>query len=330
MTQSFDTALRAFEPALPLGVALSGGADSSALLVACTRRWPGQVVALHVNHGLQAAASEFEAHCKVLCEGLGVPLRVWHAQARHAPGQSPEDAARIARYKAFQALALMGSAQVAIKSIAIAQHADDQVETVLLALSRGAGLRGLSGMPQRWQRDGLVFHRPLLLVAGKDIRAWLQQQGIAWVEDPSNVDTRFTRNRIRQDLLPALEQAFPQFRDTFVRSAGHAAQAQTLLEAMAAEDLAMVCRAEDGLPRIKTLQTLTDARQANVLRHWLETAYGVIPSAAQLGELQSQIRACTTRGHRIHIKVAQGFVERRGVVLAWYTPEVFDPGTGGV
>ncbi|WP_294771612.1 tRNA lysidine(34) synthetase TilS [uncultured Rhodoferax sp.] len=324
MTQSFDTAMRAFEPALPLGVALSGGADSCALLVACARRWPGQVLALHVNHGLQAAAVEFEAHCKVLCEGLGVPLRVGQAQAGHAPGQSPEDAARIARYKALQALALMDSAQIAIKSIAIAQHADDQAETVLLALSRGAGLRGLSAMPQQWQREGLFFHRPLLRVAGKDIRAWLQQQGVVWVEDPSNRDTRFTRNRIRKDLLPVLEQAFPQFRDTFARSAGHAAQAQALLEALAGEDLAMVCRAEDGLPRIKSLQAFAQARQANVLRHWLDTAYGVIPSAAQLGELQSQIAACTTRGHRIHIKVAQGFVERRGAVLAWYAQQVFD------
>lgn len=320
MTQSFDTAMRAFEPALPLGVALSGGADSSALLVACARQWPGQVVALHVNHGLQAAAADFEAHCVALCASMDVPLRALEVQALHAQGQSPEDAARIARYKAFSQLALMDNAQAAIKSIAIAQHADDQAETLLLALSRGAGLRGLSAMPQQWQRDGLSFYRPLLQVAGRDIRAWLIQQGISWVEDPSNADTRFTRNRIRLELLPVLEEAFPQFRDTFARSAGHAAQAQSLLEVMAEEDLQGVCRPEDGLPRIKSLQALGHARQANLLRHWLDKAYGVIPSTAQLAELQSQILACTTRGHRIHIRVAQGFVERRGVVLVWYQP----------
>ncbi len=317
MTQSFDAALQAFAPALPLGVALSGGADSTALLMACVARWPGQVVALHVNHGLQAAAADFEAHCVALCARLDVPLRVRKVDAGHAPGQSPEDAARIARYKALRTLALMESAQPAIKSIALAQHADDQVETLLLALGRGAGLRGLSAMPAQWQRDGLVFHRPLLQVPAAEIRRWLAGQGGVFVEDPTNTDQRFTRNRIRAQLLPALEAVFPQFRDTLTRSAAHAAQAQGLLDEMATADLQTVLRADDGLPAVKALQALGKARQANALRYWLATCYGVIPSAAQLGELQHQVAACTTRGHRIHIKVADGFVQRKGLVLLW-------------
>ena len=320
MTQSLDAALRAFQPALPLGVAFSGGADSTALLIACAERWPGQVVALHVNHGLQAAAADFEAHCVALCGQLNVPLRVLKVDAGHTPGQSPEDAARIARYKALSALALTEYAQAAIKSIALAQHADDQVETVLLALSRGAGLRGLSAMPAQWQRDGLTFYRPLLQVSAADIRAWLVARGAGFVEDPTNTDQRFTRNRIRAQLLPALEAVFPQFRDTLARSAAHAAQAQGLLNEIATADLSAVCRADDGLPAVKALQALSAARQANALRHWLASAYGVIPSAAQLAELQQQIAACTTRGHHIHIKVADGFVERKGPVLAWYRP----------
>ena len=226
MTQSLDAALRAFQPALPLGVAFSGGADSTALLMACAAQWPGQVVALHVNHGLQAAAADFEAHCVALCAQLNVPLRVQKVDAGHAPGQSPEDAARIARYKAFGALARIESAQEAIKSIALAQHADDQVETLLLALSRGAGLRGLSAMPAQWTRDGLDFHRPLLQVSAADILAWLAARSAGFVEDPTNTDHRFTRNRIRAQLLPALEAVFPQFRDTLARSAAHAASAE--------------------------------------------------------------------------------------------------------
>lgn len=320
MTQSLDAALRAFQPALPLGVALSGGADSTALLIACAAKWPGQVVALHVNHGLQVAAPDFEARCVDLCTRLNVPLRVLRVDAGHAPGQSPEDAARIARYKALSALAHMESTQAAIKSIAIAQHADDQVETLLLALSRGAGLRGLSAMPAQWTRDGLNFYRPLLAVSATDIRAWLAERGASFVEDPTNTDQRFTRNRIRAQLLPALESVFPQFRDTLARSAAHAAQAQGLLDELATVDLQSVCRADDGLPVVKALQILGVARQANAVRHWLASTYGVIPSAAQLAELQQQIAACTTRGHRIHIKVAQGFVERRGPVLVWYQP----------
>jgi len=322
MTQSLDEAMRSFQPALPLGVALSGGADSTALLVLCARRWPGQVVALHINHGLQAAATTFQEHCQSLCGHLQVPLRTKTVQAHHQPGQSPEDAARIARYQGLLELADAGSDRDNLASVALAQHADDQVETLLLALSRGAGLAGLSAMPADWMRAGIPFHRPLLRVAGADLRALLAQQQIAFVEDPSNGDARFTRNRIRARILPALQAAFPHFRDTFARSAGHAAQAQMLLDQIAAEDLGQLLRPSDSLPLLAALQALAAPRQANVLRYWLKTCFGVIPSAAQLQELQSQITACRTRGHRIHIKVGSGFVQRQGAVLAWYNPAV--------
>ncbi|OYT92101.1 MAG: tRNA lysidine(34) synthetase TilS [Burkholderiales bacterium PBB3] len=323
MTQSFAAALQDFSPPLPLAVALSGGADSTALLVACAEKWPGQVEAWHINHGLQAAAVDFESHCERLCASLQVPLQVLRVDASAASGQSPEDAARAARYNAFDALARMDTAGAATKSVAIAQHANDQVETLLLALSRGAGLAGLSGMPAHWQRDGLQFYRPLLCVAGQHIRDWLLQRGIPFCEDPTNSDVRYTRNRIRAQVMPALQAAFPQMLDTFARSASHAAQGQALLNDLASEDWLLVAR-DDGLPKIKALQQLCQqhgsARQANVLRHWLKHAWHVIPSTAQLGELQSQVQACTTRGHRIHIKVGHGFVQSRGPVLTWYNP----------
>lgn len=318
MTLSFDVAIADFSPALPMAVGLSGGADSTALLLACARKWPGQVQAIHVHHGLQAAADGFEQHCAALCQSLNVPLWVKRLDARHTPGQSPEDAARQARYKAFEAVAIASKAQAAIKSIAIAQHADDQVETLLLALSRGAGIAGLAAMPARWERAGVVWHRPLLQVAGADIRSWLRLQGQPWVEDPTNTDQRYTRNRIRAQLLPALEAAFPAFRETFARSASNAAQAAELLDELAQQDLLRV----GAPPHITELQGLSRARQANVLRHWLRVAYATTPSAAQLGELLNQLAACTTRGHRIHIKVGRGFVVRSGPQLGWYNPEV--------
>ena len=318
MTLSFDVAIADFSPALPMAVGLSGGADSTALLLACARKWPGQVQAIHVHHGLQAEADGFEEHCAALCQSLNVPLWVKPLGARHTPGQSPEDAARQARYKAFEAVAIASKAQAAIASIAIAQHADDQVETLLLALSRGAGIAGLAAMPARWERAGVVWHRPLLQVAGADIRSWLRLQGQPWVEDPTNTDQRYTRNRIRAQLLPALEAAFPAFRETFARSASNAAQAAELLDELAQQDLLRV----GAPPHITVLQGLSRARQANVLRHWLRVAYATTPSAAQLGELLNQLAACTTRGHRIHIKVGRGFVVRSGPQLGWYNPEV--------
>lgn len=313
MTLSFDAAVQAFTPELPLAVGLSGGADSTALLLACARRWPGQVRAVHVHHGLQAAADGFEQHCTALCERLNVPLLVRRLDARHAVGQSPEDAARQARYQAFEDLARNQDELVAIKSIALAQHADDQAETLLLALSRGAGVAGLAAMPARWERAGLVWHRPLLQVSATDVRRWLSAQGQDWVEDPTNSDERFTRNRIRAKLLPALDAAFPSFRDTFARSADNAAQAAELLHELAQQDLVLV-----GVPpQIKILQGLSRARQANVLRHWLRLLHQTTPSAAQLAELLDQILACTTRGHRVHIKVGRGYVVRSGSRLDW-------------
>ena len=309
MSEAFERAIAAFEPARwPLAVGFSGGADSNALLAACASRWPGQVVAFHVHHGLQAAADDFERHCGEVCARLGVPLVVHRVDARHAPGDSPEDTARRARYEAFGVMARMDSTRPFIQSIALGHHADDQVETLLLALSRGAGLPGLAAMPAHAERNGLNIYRPLLTVPAADIRAWLAARDLPWIEDPSNGDARYTRNRIRAVLLPALEQAFPQFRATFARSIGHAAQAQQLLLELAAQDLEAV----GNPPLIKALQALSRARQANVARHWLMQSHGCAPSAAQLDQLLDQVRACTTRGHRIHLKVAGGFVERRG------------------
>ncbi len=316
MSTSLVDAIRVFSPPLPLAVAYSGGADSTALLLACAEKWPGQVIAIHIHHGVQAAADDFQRHCEAFCARLGVPLIVKKVNARHASGQSPEEAARRARYEAFGALALEEHAQYAIKNIAIAQHADDQVETMLLALSRGAGLPGLSAMPARWERDGIGYHRPLLGVPAAHIRAWLAGRGVPYVTDPTNADEQFTRNRIRARLLPALDAAFPQFRETFARSAAHAAQAQELLGEVARQDLALT----GSPPLIARVQTLSRARQANVLRHWLRTTCNAVPSAAQLEELLDQIAACTTRGHRIRIKVGAGFVERQGDVLTWYNP----------
>lgn len=321
MAQNFEQALAGFQPALPVAVGLSGGADSTALLLACAERWPGQVGAVHVHHGLQAAADGFAAQCQALCVRLALPLQVQHVHATAASGQSPEDAARIARYKVFNALALTGIGKLAIKSVALAHHADDQVETVLLALSRGAGLPGLAAMPAHWRRAGLDWHRPLLRVPGSAVRDWLRVRGECWVEDPSNADPRFTRNRIRAELLPALERCFPAFRDTFARSSAHAAQAQQLLTEVAEQDLAAV----GTPPAIARLQQLSYARQANVLRHWLAVAHQCRPSAAQLAELQRQIVACTTRGHRIEIKLGQGFVRRSNDWLDWYNPAVLAP-----
>jgi tRNA(Ile)-lysidine synthase len=322
VTQSFDDAIAVFAPVLPVAVAYSGGADSTALLLACAERWPGQVSAIHVHHGLQAAADEFQRHCEATCTRLSVPLVVKAVDARHASGQSPEEAARAARYQAFKnAVIPVEYKKLAIQSIALAQHADDQVETMLLALSRGAGLAGLAAMPANWQRDGIQYHRPLLGVSAVQIRQWLAERGEGFVEDPTNADEQFTRNRIRAQLLPTLESVFPHFRDTFARSASHAAQAQGLVNERAQGDLVAILAHEDSAAlHIGKLQQISRARQANVIRYWLKTHFKTTPSTAQLNELLDQLAVCTTRGHQIRIKVGAGFAQRQGAKLAWYNP----------
>ena len=296
----------------PFAVALSGGADSTALLLACAIRWPDRVHAVHVHHGLQAAADGFEAHCAALCQRFNVPLVVQRVNAAHAAGDSPEDAARQARYRAL-AEALQHNWGGHIQHMALAQHADDQAETLLLALSRGAGLPGLACMPAVAKRHGVTYHRPWLDVPGLALREALKAAAETWVEDPTNTDTRYTRNRIRAELLPVIAQAFPSFRQTFARSASHAAQAQTLLQEIAEQDLLQI----GNPPVIKALQQLGEARQSNLLRHWLTLEHSQA-SAAQLQALLVQVKACTTRGHHIDIKVGRGFVRRDGAVLRCY------------
>ena len=304
---------RAVQGDMRVAVAYSAGADSTALLLAAHRRWPGRLTAFHVHHGLQAAADGFEAQARAMCARHGIALQVSRVQAAHGPGESPEAVARDRRYTALASMAQQAGAHVVL----LGQHADDQAETVLLALSRGSGLPGLAGMAERFERHGVLFGRPLLAVAAADLRGWLQASGHAFVDDPTNTDVRYTRNRIRAVLMPAWDACFPGFRPMLARSARHAAQAQTLLDDLARLDLAQTGEP----PAVAALHALSRERQANALRHWLRTCHGVAASAAQMDELLNQVADCRTRGHRIHLKVASGFVVRAGDRLR-YTPPI--------
>ncbi len=322
MEVTLDAAISAFQPELPLAVGFSGGADSTALLQACAAKWPGQVSAVHVNHGLQTAAAAFERQCVAVCSQLNIPLTVIPVQARAEPGQSPEAAARTARYQGFSDFVHTQHQQSDIKNIALAHHADDQLETFFIALSRGAGLAGLSAMPLRLERMGITYWRPLLQVSAAEIRRWLTYNQLEFAEDPSNTDMRFLRNRIRLQLLPPWKQTFAQFQQPFARSLAHIAQAQNLLDEVAVGDLASVMSGQSDLPgpKIKALQKLSPNRQVNTVRYWLASRHQAIPSTAQLTELLHQVADCATRGHHIEIKVAHGKVVREDDCLAWYNP----------
>lgn len=295
---------RAQLPAGPIGVAFSGGADSTALLLGACALWPGQVHALHVHHGLQAAADHFEAHARTQAQQWGVAFTALRVTVQISRGASPEDAARRARY---QALAQAAQAH-GLAVVLLGHHAQDQVESVLLALTRGAGVAGLAGMPACHRWHGVCFGRPLLGLDGAALRRGLQAHAVSWVEDPTNVDLRYTRNRLRATVLPALAQACPSYATTVARSARHAATAAALLAELAAEDLARLGEP----PLLAGLRALSAERALNALRHWLRQRHGCAGTDAQWQEVARQLAAARTRAHQIRLRVGQGYLVRRG------------------
>lgn len=253
-------------------VAFSGGLDSTVLLHLLAELREREALpplsAIHVAHGLQAAAEAWPAHCRALCERLGIALQVVHVEVdRNAA--SLEQAAREARYAVFAAALRPGDV------LLTAQHRDDQAETLLFRLLRGAGVRGLGGMPvSRLLGEGSLV-RPLLAVSRAELEGWARHHGLQWVEDPSNTDTRFARNFLRQQVMPLLAGYWPQVAGNLARTAAHLREADALLGELADQDL-VAAREPSPWPwlslpslRLGPLQMLSEARQRNALRHWL-------------------------------------------------------------
>jgi tRNA(Ile)-lysidine synthase len=252
-------------------VAFSGGLDSTVLLhllatLANTDHLP-PLSAIHVHHGLQAAADAWPVHCQSVCDSLGVPLRVMRVQVQ--PGASLERAARDARYQAFTEVT--GAGQVLLTG----QHRDDQAETLLFRLLRGAGVRGLAAMPVQRPLAGGYLVRPLLHVSREELEAYARVHQLRWIEDPSNADPRFSRNYLRHRVLPVLAQRWPHAVASLARTAEHLSEAQGLLDELAHMDLHTADQPSPfawlPLPSLALapLCELSDARQRNALRHWL-------------------------------------------------------------
>ncbi|PNB74922.1 tRNA lysidine(34) synthetase TilS [Pseudomonas sp. GW456-E7] len=253
-------------------IAFSGGLDSTVLLhllahLAKTEFLPA-LSAIHVHHGLQAVADAWPEHCRSVCASLGVPLQIVRVQVQ--PGASLERAARDARYHAFTEVTRPDEV------LLTAQHRDDQAETLLFRLLRGAGVRGLSGMPrQRPLGEGHLL-RPLLDVTRAELETYADEHGLNWIEDPSNEDRQYSRNYLRHQVFPALTRRWPQAVATMARSAAHLTEAQGLLEELADMDLREASSVSEfawlGLRSLElaSLAQLSAARQRNALSHWLE------------------------------------------------------------
>jgi len=306
-------------------VALSGGLDSTVLLhlLAAMKDRPA-LRAVHVHHGLQAVADAWPEHCRRLCASLGVELLVRHVTVEE--GASLEQAARNARYAVFSEILRGGEV------LLTGQHREDQAETLLLRLLRGAGLRGLMAMPGLRPLGDAWLLRPLLDSSRDELLRYAHDRGLSWIDDPSNGDTRFTRNYLRQQVLPALALRWPQVSRTLARTAGHLAEAAELLDELAWQDLAQARGAGEfpwlGRPSLHLpgLLRLSPARQRNALRLWL-TPLTRLPDTDHWAGW-SDLRDARPDASPIW-KLTDGELHRAGERIYWLNGDWIDaPGAG--
>ncbi len=274
------------KPGQTLWVALSGGLDSTVLLHALVAlELPLALKALHVNHQISPNANTWEAHCLQLCEHLGVEL-VAEKVAVQSAGRGLEDAARAARYRVFHTHVQAGDC------LCTAHHQDDQSETLLLRLLRGAGPRGLAAMARERPLGDARLLRPLLSVSRADLEAYARAQHLRWVEDESNGDTDYDRNYLRQTLIPLFRQRWPAFDRRLGLTARLCGESELLLEELAAMDLAVLDARPERLGQslsLPALMTLSRPRRHNVLRYWLRQQGMDVPEQQHLEQLETQL-----------------------------------------
>lgn len=328
VTERFERALEAILARVvvsgdgALAVACSGGLDSALLLHLAAddcRRSGRRLFAFHVHHGLSPHADAWLAHCEASAAALGVNFDSARVALAWGAGEGLEQAARNARYRALAELCRRHG----VGLLLTAHHQDDQAETVLLQLFRGAGLRGLSAMADLQLSHallgpGLLLGRPLLDCSRSELSAAVDALGIRHVTDESNADTRYRRNAVRHDILPAIDRHFPGSASTLARASRHWQAAQRLLDELAAIDEA---RCADGNAlRIDRLQTLSDDRVDNLLRHWLAgQGASQLPSAAQLAQLRRQTLSAAADAHP-SLLLAGLCLQRHGCLLVATAP----------
>ncbi len=261
-------------------VALSGGVDSTVLLHAMVALRASTEVgfsltAHHVHHGLSPDADTWTAHCAEVCTRLGVPLRIERVHVDRAARVGIEAAARDARYRSLDSLDT--------DVVLLAHHARDQAETLLLQLLRGAGPAGLAAMPIEAGR----YLRPLLGMPKADVQRYAEVHALTWVEDQSNTDPRFSRNRLRLNVWPALIESFPSAEVTLSRAAAHQAHAAQLLIELAEIDAALCVDA--GALVLSGFNRLSEPRRANLLRYWLDQHHIATLAANTLHEWLLQL-----------------------------------------
>ena len=289
-------------------LAFSGGLDSTVLLhllAECRKTLSFQLSAQHVHHGLSPNADDWADFCRQVCLKLNIPFALSKINVNKNSGLGTEATAREARYKA---LLSVDADFICPDFIVLAHHQDDQAETLLLQLARGAGVKGLAGMAAM---SGKLL-RPLLSVPRSHIEAYAKQHQLTWIEDESNANMQFYRNFMRHKVLPTLAQAYPSIRQTLGRSALHMATANHLLD-----ELALIDALQAGFDANKnstifltTLKNLSEPRVNNCLRWWLAQNGLQMPSQQQLQQITQQLMYAK-QDAAIELKVSETYTLRR-------------------
>lgn len=277
-----------------IAVGFSGGADSTALLLAlhyAARGRAQHILPIHIHHGLMSQADDWFERCQTLCAALGMEFVGRRVSVPSDTGKGLEAAARAARYQAFDELAK----EYGFRDICLAHHRQDQAETLLIRLFRGTGVQGMRGMQKITVRKGLRFHRlfldidPLLL---KQLAAqWQALTGWEFISDPSNRDQRFKRGAIREQLLPVLNDIWPDWELNLVRCSSHMSEADELCMELAKVDLESLNLSKDKTEFDLALwRELPELRQKNVLRYWLNLNHQLMPAQNRLADWMRQFR----------------------------------------
>ena len=295
-----------------LVLAFSGGLDSCVLLhlLANLRKTlPFQLSAHHVNHGLSPNAKSWANFCAETCAKLNIPFTLSKVKVEQNSGLGLEATAREARYKA-----LLGADA---DFIVLAHHQDDQAETLLLQLARGAGVKGLAGMGAT---NGKLL-RPLLDAPRSALEAYAKTNNLTWIEDESNADTKFDRNFMRHEILPNLAKQYPAIRQTISRSATHLADCSALLDDLAELDASHALKQNKQQLSLQTLASLSAARASNLVRWWLAQNQLAMPSTPVLQQIVQQLLGAKADA-AILIKVSDSLTVRRYQGNAYLVPDI--------
>ncbi len=279
-------------PVKSMVVGLSGGVDSVVLLhaLATLRQYADAELkplqAVYVNHGISDNALHWQAFCEGYCKQIGVPFYAQSVTVEARPRESLEAVARTARYKV-----LLEQARQVSGAVLTAHHQDDQLETVLLQLKRGAGPKGLSGMAAISEMNGVVIARPLLEAGRQQIVDYAQTHELSWVEDESNVDEQYDRNFLRQSILPRLTRRWPAMAQTVSRSAALCGEQQALLDEACDERLSTMTSASFERISVAALNQVSSGWQRALIRRWLVHNNALMPGAQQLEQVTGMLNA---------------------------------------